>query len=63
MSIEGKNVIFVLGGLRSSKWTQTISISKEFGFGYAAVGDLLRQEAKNPDSPNGKRIQEIMMVG
>jgi adenylate kinase family enzyme len=63
MSIEGKSVIFVLGGPGSGKGTQAIAISKQYGFGYAAAGDLLREEAKKPDSPNGKRIQEIMNAG
>jgi adenylate kinase family enzyme len=63
MSIEGKDVIFVLGGPGSGKGTQAIAISKEFGFGYAAAGDLLREEVKKPDSPNGKRIQELMAAG
>jgi adenylate kinase family enzyme len=63
MSVEGKNVIFVLGGPGSGKGTQAIGISREFGFGYAAAGDLLREEVKKPDSPNGKRIQELMTAG
>jgi adenylate kinase family enzyme len=63
MPIEGKNVIFVLGGPGSGKGTQAIAISKEFGFGYAAAGDLLREEAKNPESPNGKQIAELMQAG
>lgn len=63
MSIEGKNVIFVLGGPGSGKGTQAVAISKKYGFGYAAAGDLLREEAKKPDSPNGKKIAEIIDAG
>jgi adenylate kinase family enzyme len=63
MSIDGKSVIFVLGGPGSGKGTQAIAISKQYGFGYAAAGDLLREETKKPDSPNGKRILEIMNAG
>lgn len=63
MSIEGKSVIFVLGGPGSGKGTQAIAISKKYSFGYASAGDLLRAEAANPNSPNGKRINEIISAG
>ncbi|KAH0785732.1 Adenylate kinase family protein [Histomonas meleagridis] len=63
MNIEGKSVIFVLGGPGSGKGTQAIAASKEFKFGYASAGDLLRAEAANPNSQNGKRIAEIINAG
>lgn len=63
MSLNGKHVIFVLGGPGSGKGTQAIAISKKFGFGYASAGDLLREEAAKPDSPNGQKIKEIMTSG
>jgi adenylate kinase family enzyme len=63
MPIEGKDVIFVLGPPGSGKGTQAISIAKLFGFGYAAAGDLLREESKRPNSPTGKQILEIMLAG
>lgn len=63
MSLQGKQVIFVLGGPGSGKGTQAIALSKKYGFGYASAGDLLREEAAKPDSPNGKRISEIMKAG
>lgn len=62
MSIEGKNVIFVLGGPGSGKGTQAIAISNKYHFGYAAAGDLLREEAKK-DTPRGKQISELISVG
>ena len=58
--IEGKEVIFVLGGPGSGKGTQATRIAEEFNFGYAAAGDLLRKEANTPGSPNGQRIAEII---
>jgi adenylate kinase family enzyme len=63
MPIEGKDVIFILGAPGSGKGTQAISAAKLFNFGYAAAGDLLREEAKKPDSPHGRRILEIMQAG
>ncbi|OHT02651.1 Adenylate kinase family protein [Tritrichomonas foetus] len=63
MSVQGKNVIFVLGGPGSGKGTQAIAISKKYGFGYASAGDLLREEASKPDSVNGQRIKEIISAG
>ncbi|KAK8885528.1 hypothetical protein M9Y10_040977 [Tritrichomonas musculus] len=63
MSLEGKHVIFVLGGPGSGKGTQAVALSKKYGFGYACAGDILRAEAAKPDSPNGKRIAEIMKAG
>ena len=61
--MEGKSVIFLLGGPGSGKGTQAISITKEFGFGYAAAGDLLRAERANPDSAHGKEIAAIIDAG
>ena len=58
-----KSVIFVLGGPGCGKGTQAISISKEYGIGYAAAGDILRAEAADPNSPHGKEISEIMKAG
>ena len=58
-----KGVIFVLGGPGCGKGTQAISISKEYGIGYAAAGDILREEIKDPNSPNGAKIKQIMEAG
>lgn len=63
MSIEGKSVIFVLGGPGSGKGTQAIATSKKYSFGYAAAGDLLRAEIADPNSPNAQRISEIISAG
>lgn len=71
--MEGKDIIFVLGGPGSGKGTQTIAISKEYDIGYLSAGDLLRAAAKiaaNP--PDGfdeqllseyKEIEQIIREG
>ncbi|KAH0792761.1 Adenylate kinase family protein [Histomonas meleagridis] len=40
--MEGKEIVFVLGGPGSGKGTQALTISKEHGIGYLSTGDLLR---------------------
>eukprot|EP00793_Prasinoderma_coloniale_P004950 PRCOL_00000711-RA len=42
--IEGKNIIFVLGGPGSGKGTQCERIVADFGFDHFSAGDLLRAE-------------------
>lgn len=61
--MSSKGVIFVLGGPGCGKGTQATAIAKEYGIGYAAAGDILRAEAKDPNSPNGKKIAEIINGG
>ena len=61
--VAGKEVIFVLGGPGSGKGTISKKLAAKYGFGYAAAGDLLRAEAANPDSANGKTIKEIIEAG
>ena len=59
MSIEDKHVIFIFGGPGSGKGTQGIAISKQYGFGYASAGDVLRAEIANPNSAHGKEIDAV----
>ena len=63
MSIEDKHVIFIFGGPGSGKGTQGIAISKQYGFGYASAGDVLRAEIANPNSAHGKEIDAIIKSG
>ena len=58
-----KKVIFVLGGPGCGKGTQAKAIAEQYGFGYAAAGDMLRAEAAKGDSPNAKRIAQIINNG
>lgn len=60
--MTNKKVVFMLGGPGCGKGTQTISLSEKYGFGHAAAGDLLREEAKK-DTPTGRRIAELINAG
>ncbi|EAY07691.1 Adenylate kinase family protein [Trichomonas vaginalis G3] len=49
--MEGKDIIFVLGGPGSGKGTQATRIAKEYDIGYLSAGDLLRMAAKIASDP------------
>ena len=54
--MEGKEIVFVLGGPGSGKGTQALTISKEYGIGYLSTGDLLRAAtAPLPEGVEDKR--------
>lgn len=60
--MSSKKVIFVLGGPGCGKGTQCIALAKEFNFGYASAGDILRAESKK-DTENGRKIKAIIEAG
>ncbi|KAF2113719.1 cytidylate kinase [Lophiotrema nucula] len=54
----GLTVVFVSGGPGVGKGTQCTRLAEEFGFSHISVGDLLREEAKRPESPYREFIPE-----
>lgn len=60
---EQYTVVFVLGGPGSGKGTQCARIVSKFGFVHLSAGDLLREERKNPESKNGKLIEDFIKEG
>lgn len=69
MAEDGKKeviptVVFVLGGPGAGKGTQCENIVKHCeGWGHISAGDCLREEKANPDSPDGKLINERIKEG
>ena len=60
--LEGKKIIFVLGGPGSGKGTQCERIISDFGFDHYSAGDLLRTEVKN-GTPVGTMCANLMREG
>ena len=56
-------VIFVTGGPCSGKKVQCAKIVEEFGYKHLSVGDLMREEAANPTTDDGKRLAKTMQDG
>lgn len=56
-------VIFVLGGPGAGKGTQCTNIQKNYNYIHLSAGDLLREERNNPNSQNGKLIDEYIRNG
>lgn len=58
------NIVFVLGGPGAGKGTQCDNIIGNFEtWGHVSAGDCLRAERNNPDSADGKMINEIIKEG
>lgn len=60
--INGKKIIFVIGGPGSGKGTQCDMIIKKYGFCHLSSGELLRKEAA-AETDRGKRLQDIIAYG
>jgi adenylate kinase family enzyme len=56
-------IIFVLGGPGAGKGTQCALLAKKYGMNHSSLGDILRQEAANPDSKWGEVISRNMQEG
>jgi Adenylate kinase/HD domain len=54
-------IIFVSGGPGVGKGTQCDLLAKELNFSHISVGELLRKEMKDPNSPYTKFIAESML--
>lgn len=53
----------MLGGPGSGKGTQCAELVKEFGLTHLSAGDLLRKERSDPNSAQGKLIDEFISQG
>ncbi|XP_019634118.1 PREDICTED: uncharacterized protein LOC109477353 isoform X4 [Branchiostoma belcheri] len=60
--LQGKRVIFVVGGPGCGKGTQCDKIVAKYGYTHLSTGDLLRDEVKS-GSARGKKLTEIMEQG
>jgi UMP-CMP kinase len=56
-------IIFVLGGPGAGKGTQCALLAKKYGMNHLSLGDILRQEAANPDSKCVEVISRNMQEG
>lgn len=56
-------IILVLGGPGSGKGTMGDRVAEEFKYVHLSIGDLLREEAANPDSDLAAMINEHVMQG
>lgn len=57
-------VVFVLGGPGAGKGTQCgLIVERKKGWCHISAGDCLREERNNPDSPDGKLINDIIKEG
>eukprot|EP00163_Fabomonas_tropica_P019988 TRINITY_DN350_c0_g1_i2.p1 TRINITY_DN350_c0_g1~~TRINITY_DN350_c0_g1_i2.p1 ORF type:complete len:218 (+),score=60.82 TRINITY_DN350_c0_g1_i2:88-654(+) len=63
MSLDNKEVVFVLGGPGSGKGTNCEQLAEKFGFKHLSAGDLLRAERNASDSEVGKMIAEYIKEG
>ncbi|XP_078686294.1 uncharacterized protein LOC144918994 isoform X2 [Branchiostoma floridae x Branchiostoma belcheri] len=61
-ALQGKKVIFVVGGPGCGKGTQCERIVAKYGYTHLSSGDLLRDEVKS-GSERGKKLTEIMEKG
>ncbi|XP_078605176.1 uncharacterized protein LOC144878458 isoform X3 [Branchiostoma floridae x Branchiostoma japonicum] len=61
-TLQGKKVIFVVGGPGCGKGTQCERIVAKYGYTHLSSGDLLRDEVKS-GSERGKKLTEIMEKG
>jgi len=60
--LQGKNIVFVLGGPGSGKGTQCDKIVAKYGFCHLSTGDLLREELAS-GSARAQSLKEIMAEG
>ncbi|KAF9987008.1 hypothetical protein BGZ65_005422 [Modicella reniformis] len=62
-ALQGKTVIFVLGGPGVGKGTQCANLVRDFGFVHLSAGDLLRIEQERPGSQYGELIKTHIKEG
>ncbi|KAF8244928.1 P-loop containing nucleoside triphosphate hydrolase protein [Wilcoxina mikolae CBS 423.85] len=62
-ALQELDIIYVLGGPGVGKGTQCTKLSRDFGFAHISVGDLLREEMKDPSSPHRELIEQRMKEG
>ena len=60
--MEGKKIVFIVGGPGSGKGTQCDRIVEKYGYCHLSSGDLLRAEVAS-GSERGQQLQEIMKTG
>ena len=60
--LQGKKIVFIVGGPGSGKGTQCDRIVKKYGYCHLSSGDLLREEVAS-GSERGQKLQEIMTKG
>ena len=60
--LQGKKIVFIVGGPGSGKGTQCDRIVQKYGYCHLSSGDLLRAEVAS-GSERGQKLQEIMKKG
>jgi len=60
--MEGKKIVFIVGGPGSGKGTQCDRIVEKYDYCHLSSGDLLRAEVAS-GSERGQQLQEIMKTG
>merc|ERR1719378_815364 len=60
--LQGKKIVFIVGGPGSGKGTQCDRIVAKYGYCHLSSGDLLRAEVAS-GSERGQKLQEIMTKG
>ncbi|XP_055331075.1 UMP-CMP kinase-like [Paramacrobiotus metropolitanus] len=60
--METCKVIFVLGAPGSGKSTLCSQLAPYLGYQHLSAGELIRQEAGNPQSPHGKTVAEAIQT-
>merc|ERR1712228_992729 len=60
--LQGKKIVFIVGGPGSGKGTQCDRIVQKYGYCHLSSGDLLRAEVAS-GSERGNKLQEIMKKG
>ncbi|KAF8535407.1 hypothetical protein BDD12DRAFT_938215 [Trichophaea hybrida] len=61
--VLGASHVYLKGGPGVGKGTQCTKLSRDFGFTHISVGDLLREEMKDPSSPHREMIEQRMKEG
>ena len=60
--LQGKKIVFIVGGPGSGKGTQCDRIVAKYGYCHLSSGDLLRAEVAS-GSERGQKLNEIMKTG